>query len=93
MCVCLKGMSLQRHTKYIELFHFILGIDVSSMFGKRRNYLSDIADIRGISKSSGCVYDYIHQVIDACNHSVKNMDFPTVEELKNIYKTADFTGI
>lgn len=77
------------YVKYIELFHFILGIDVSSMFGKRRNYLSDIADIRGISKSSGCVYNYIHQVIDAiCTTLLRILDFPTVEELKNINKTA-----
>lgn len=65
------------YVKYIELFHFILGIDVSSMFGKRRNYLSDTADIRGISKSSGCVYNYIHQVIDAiCTTLLRIWTFP-----------------
>lgn len=83
------------YVKYIELFHFILGIDVSSMFGKRRNYLSDIADIRGISKSSGCVYNYIHQVIDAiCTTLLRIWTFPLLRNWRTSTKQlSDFTGI
>lgn len=65
-------------------------------FLAKGDYLSEIADIHGISKSSGCLI--VHRVIDAICTKLKNIKFPTAtEDLKKIkmefYKVAHFPNV
>ena len=65
-------------------------------FLAKGDYLSEIADIHGISKSSGCLI--VHRVIDAICTTLKNIKFPTAtEDLKKIkmefYKVAHFPNV
>nr|XP_022292023.1 putative nuclease HARBI1 [Crassostrea virginica] len=65
-------------------------------FLAKGDYLSEIADIHEISKSSGCLI--VHRVIDAICTTLKNIKFPTAtEDLKKIkmefYKVAHFPNV
>ncbi|XP_061181027.1 putative nuclease HARBI1 [Saccostrea echinata] len=60
------------------------------------DYLSEVADLHGISKASACMI--IHRVVDALCNTLKNINFPTSNgELRKIkskfYKIAGFPSV